>query len=160
MRLSQNSCKINMGQRGIVAGDCPSNEELALRVQVGDEEAAELLISQNEGYITNPALEHSERYELEDLKHNGSEAAKRFDPFYGAKLLTYATPAIEAAMTGLFRKAIHKARLEAEVDPGCCSMPQTAWLDEKDLAERFICEVAALIKVLQILSDDLEKKEE
>lgn len=85
-----------------VAGDCPSNEELALRIQAGDEEAAELLISQNEGYITDLALEHTEWCELEDLKQEGAlallEAAKRFDPSYGTKLLTYATPAIEAAM--------------------------------------------------------------
>lgn len=32
-----------------VAGDCPSNEELARRIQAGDKSAAELLPSQNEG---------------------------------------------------------------------------------------------------------------
>jgi len=39
---------------------------------------------------------------LEDLKQEGVmtllEAAKRFDPSYGTKLLTYATPAMESAM--------------------------------------------------------------
>ena len=84
-----------------VAGDCPSNEELARRIQDGDKKAAELLISQNEGYITELALKHSEWCDLEDLKQEGAmallEAAKRFDPSYGTKLLTYATPAIESA---------------------------------------------------------------
>lgn len=85
-----------------IAGDCPSNEELALRVQAGDKKAAELLISQNEGYITELALKHTEWCEIEDLKQEGAmallEAAKQFDPSYGTKLLTYATPAIESAM--------------------------------------------------------------
>lgn len=85
-----------------IAGDCPSNEELALRVQAGDKKAAELLISQNEGYITDLALDHAEWCELEDFKQEGAmallEAAKRFDPSYGTKLLTYATPTMESAM--------------------------------------------------------------
>lgn len=85
-----------------VAGDCPSNEELALRIQVGDKNAAEQLLSQNKGYITDLAMKHSEWCDLEDLKQEGAvallEAAKRFEPSYGTKLLTYATPAIESAM--------------------------------------------------------------
>ena len=84
------------------AGDCPGNEELALRIQVGDRNAAELLISQNEGYITKLAREYTPWCELEDLKQEGAlallEAARRFDPAYGTKLLTYAVPVIEAAM--------------------------------------------------------------
>ena len=85
-----------------IAGDCPSNEDLALRIQAGDRKAADLLISQNEGYLTDLALDHAEWCELEDLKQEGAmallEAAKRFNPSYGTKLLTYATPAIESAM--------------------------------------------------------------
>ena len=85
-----------------VAGDCPSNEELARRIQAGDKSAAELLLSQNEGYITDLALKHIEWCDLEDLKQEGAmallDAAKRFDPSYGTKLLTYATPAMESAM--------------------------------------------------------------
>ena len=85
-----------------VVGDCSSNEELALRIQAGDRQAAELLISQNEGYLTELALEYVQWCDLEDLKQEGAiallEAAKRFDPSHGTKLLTYATPAIESAM--------------------------------------------------------------
>ena len=85
-----------------IAGDCPSNEELALRIQEGDKDAAALLLSQNEGYITELALEHSAWCELEDLKQEGAlallEAVGRFDPARGTKLLTYATPAMESAM--------------------------------------------------------------
>lgn len=88
--------------RYTVAGDGPSNEELVLRIKVGDREAAELLISRNEGYITALALKHTEWCDLEDLKQEGAlaflEAAKRFDPSYGTKLLTYATLAMESAM--------------------------------------------------------------
>ena len=86
-----------------VAGDCPCNEELALRTQTGDKKAAGLIISQNEGYITKLAQEYTPWCEMEDLKQKGAmallDAARRFDPTYGTKLLTYATPAIEAALS-------------------------------------------------------------
>ena len=85
-----------------VAGDCPGNEELALQIQTGDRSAAELLVARNEGYLTDLAKGHTAWCELEDLKQEGAmallAAAERFDPSYGTKLLTYATPAIEAAM--------------------------------------------------------------
>ena len=84
------------------AGDCPGNEELALRMQNGDKNAAELLVSQNEGYLTKLAREYTPWCEMEDLKQEGAlallDAAKHFNPAYGTKLLTYATPMIEATM--------------------------------------------------------------
>ena len=52
------------------AGDCPGNEKLALRIQAGDKNAAGLLISQNEGYITKLAREYTPWCELEDLKQS------------------------------------------------------------------------------------------
>ena len=86
-----------------VAGDGPCNEKLALRVQAGDKNAAELLISQNQGYLTELARAYTPWCELEDLKQEVAlallDAARRFDPAYGTKLLTYATPAIEAALS-------------------------------------------------------------
>ncbi len=86
-----------------VAGDGPCNEELALRIQAGDKNAAELLISQNEGYLTKLAQAYIPWCELEDLKQEAAlallDAAGRFDPAYGTKLLTYATPAIEATLS-------------------------------------------------------------
>ena len=85
------------------AGDCPGNEELALRIQTRDKNAAELLISQNEGYLTKLAREYTPWCEMEDLKQEGAlallDAARRFDPAYGTKLLTYAAPMIEAALS-------------------------------------------------------------
>ena len=84
-----------------VAGDSPCNEELALRMQTGDKNAAELLISQNEGYLTELARAYTPWCETEDLKQEAALAllaARRFDPAYGTKLLTYATLAIEAAL--------------------------------------------------------------
>ena len=86
-----------------VAWDGPCNEELALRIQTGDKKAAGLIISQNEGYITKLAQEYTPWCEMEDLKQEGAlallDAARRFDPACGTKLLTYATPAIEAALS-------------------------------------------------------------
>ena len=86
-----------------VSGDGPCNEELALRMQAGDKNAAERLVSQNEGYLTDLARAYTPWCELEDLKQEAAlallDAAGRFDPAYGTKLLTYATPAIEAALS-------------------------------------------------------------
>ena len=86
-----------------VAGDGPCNEELALRMQAGDKNAAERLVSQNEGYLTDLARAYTPRCEMEDLKQEAAlvllDAAGRFDPAYGTKLLTYATPAIDAALS-------------------------------------------------------------
>lgn len=83
-----------------VAGDSPCNE---VRIQIGDKNAAEQLISQNEGYLTELARAYTPWCELEDLKQEAAlallDAARRFDPAYGTKLLTYATPAIEAALS-------------------------------------------------------------
>ena len=85
-----------------VAGNGPCNEELALRIQAGDKNAAERLISQNEGYLTELAQAYTPWCETEDLKQEAAlallDAARRFDPAYGTKLLTYATPVMEAAM--------------------------------------------------------------
>ena len=58
------------------------------------------------------------------------------------------------------QKAINKARAEAEAELGCYTPPQTTWIDEKDLAERFICEVISLIRVHEIFSDALENETE
>ena len=58
------------------------------------------------------------------------------------------------------QKAIHTAKAEAEQDAGHHAKPQRTWLDEKALMERFICEVAALIRVHEIFSDTLEKETE
>ena len=312
-----------------VAGDGPCNEELALRIQAGDKNAAERLLSQNEGYLTKLARAYTPWCELEDLKQEVAlallDAARRYDPSMGTKLLTYATPAIETAMRdcaaqgsfslslpldryhqlrqvaflyathegdietdllpaiqekltvsakvarrlleeyrtvfqveclgeGVFdlghggdparaydrsmrrtlllqrmgevlsprelnlvrcylgigqpneqgmtfqelairlnyndpsgaektyksairklkkqlndgaygqwlsiQKAIHKARAEAETDSGYYVPPQTTWMDEKELAERFLCEVVSLIHVHEIFSDALEQETE
>ena len=83
-------------------GSSRSNEALALEIQGGDSDAAALLLSQNEGYLTGLARAYTPWCETEDLKQEAAlallDAAGRFDPAYGTKLLTYATPAIEAAL--------------------------------------------------------------
>ena len=87
----------------IAAGDGSGNEELALRIQSGDAAAAEMLLSQNEGYLTELAQHAAPQCDLEDLKQECAlallESARRFDPAYETKLLTYATPVMETAMT-------------------------------------------------------------
>ena len=86
-----------------VAGDGPYNEELALRIQAGDKNAEERLIAQNEGYLTDLVRAYTPWCELEDLKQEAAlallDAAGCFDPAYGTKLLTYATPVMEAALS-------------------------------------------------------------
>ena len=86
-----------------VAGDGPCNEELALRIQAGDKNAAARLVAQNEGYLTKLARAYTPWCEMEDLKQEAVlvllDAAERFDPAYGTKLLTYATPVMEAALS-------------------------------------------------------------
>ena len=86
-----------------VAGDGPCNEELALRMQAGDKNAAGRLVSQNEGYLTDLARAYTPWCEMEDLKQEAAlallDAARHFDPVYGTKLLTYATPVMEAALS-------------------------------------------------------------
>ena len=58
------------------------------------------------------------------------------------------------------QKAIRAAKAEAEQAAGHDATPQRTWLDEKVLAERFICEVISLIRVHEIFSDTLEKETE
>lgn len=86
-----------------VAGDGPCNEELVLRIQAGDKNAAERLIAQNEGYLTELARAYTPWCEMEDLKQEAAlallDAAGHFDPAYGTKLLTYATPVMEAVLS-------------------------------------------------------------
>lgn len=56
------------------------------------------------------------------------------------------------------QKAIHRARVDAEADSGYYMPPQTTWMDEKELTERFLCEVVSLIHVHEIFSDALEQE--
>ena len=58
------------------------------------------------------------------------------------------------------QKAIRKARADAEADSGYYVPPQTTWMDEKELTERFLCEVVSLIHVHEIFSDALEQETE
>ena len=58
------------------------------------------------------------------------------------------------------QKAIRTAKAEAEQDAGHHATPQRTWWEEKALANRFACEVAALIHVHEIFSDALETETE
>ena len=50
------------------------------------------------------------------------------------------------------QKAIRAAEAEAEQDAGHHATPQRTWWEEQALANRFACEVAALIRVYEVLS--------
>ena len=58
------------------------------------------------------------------------------------------------------QKAIHRARTDAETDSGYYVPPQTTWMDEKELTDRFLCEVISLIYVHEIFRDALEQETE
>ena len=58
--------------------------------------------------------------------------------------------------TKFAQKAIRAAKAEAEQAAGHGATPQITGLDEKELMERFICEVVSLIRVHEIFSDALE----
>ncbi len=89
-----------------IEGPCPDNEELALRLQDGDELAATMLLSQNENYLTSVARRLRRQCKnsgiLEDLKQEGAlallDAARRYRYDSGAKFLTYAAKAVFSAM--------------------------------------------------------------
>lgn len=93
-------------QKNVAVGDRPTNEELVQRLQEGDASAAEELLRQNSGYLTALAKQYDRMVcgpSLgEDLKQEGAlallKAAEQFEPTMGNRFLTYATPAIQAAM--------------------------------------------------------------
>lgn len=145
-----------------VAGDCPSNEELALRIQDGDDQAAALLISQNEGYITELASKHSEWCELEDLKQEGAlallESAKCFDPSYGTRLLTYATPAIESAMMDYGSHGSHSVCIPPSRYHQLRKVAYACYEAENDEEETLIAAVCKEIKVSEKVAKELLKE--
>ena len=136
------------------AGDTGlSNEELAIQVRDGDEDAAALLLSRNEGFLSTEAAKLCEQYSLpdikDDLKQEGAlallAAAKRFDPSNGAKLLTYAAGAVHSAMLDY----IAQCSLPVRLPPSryyqlrraaylCASAPEDATDDElvRQISER------------------------
>ena len=50
------------------------------------------------------------------------------------------------------QKAIRAAKAEAEQNAGHDATPQRTWWEEQALADRFICETAALARVYEVLS--------
>jgi len=57
------------------------------------------------------------------------------------------------------QKSIREARAEAESDSGGYIPPQTTWINEKELAERFICDVATMVRVHEIFCEALDSEE-
>ena len=93
-------------QKNAAVGDRSTNEELVQRLQDGDASAAEELVRKNSGYLTVLARQYDKAVRgpslEEDLKQEGAlallKAAEQFDSTMGNRFLTYATPAIQAAM--------------------------------------------------------------
>lgn len=78
------------------------------------------IIKANKGYVIERAAEYSNKYNLpyDDLFSEGqfglAEAASRFDPTRGFKLLTYAGCYIEGRMKRLIKKEIRRRNHQAE----------------------------------------------
>ena len=97
----------------------PSNEELAIRIKGGDNDAVAFLLSQNEGFLSSEAAKLCGQYSCpsitDDLKQEGAlallTAAKTYDPSSGAKLLTYAAEAIHSAMQDYIAECVLPVRL-------------------------------------------------
>ena len=54
------------------------------------------------------------------------------------------------------QKAIRAAKAEAEQDAGHHATPQRTWWDEKELTDRFSCEVASLVCVYEMLKSSFD----
>ena len=51
------------------------------------------------------------------------------------------------------QKAIRAAKAEAEQDAGYDATPQGTWWEKQALADRFVCETEALVRVYEVLSE-------
>ena len=89
-----------------------TNEELCLRYQAGDTDAAEELITQNMGLIRSIALRYDHAYrnarmDADDYTQEGSiallRAASQFDPSHEVSFLAYAGQAVRNAIVDLIR---------------------------------------------------------
>ncbi len=54
------------------------------------------------------------------------------------------------------QKATRAAKAEAEQDAGQHTTPQRTWRDEKELTDRFSCEVAALVCIYEMLKSSFD----
>lgn len=130
-----------------------SNEELATQVRDGDNDAAALLLSQNEGFLSTEAAKLCAQYSLpdiaDDLKQEGAlaflAAARRYDLSNGAKLLTYAAGAVRSAMLDYIAQCSLPVRLPPSryhqlrrVAYLCASAPENVTDDElvRQISER------------------------
>ena len=89
-----------------------TNEELCMRYQAGDTDAAEELISENMGFIRSLALRydhdfHSPRMDADDYTQEGAaallRAASQFDPARQVHFLSYAGLAVRNAIIDAIR---------------------------------------------------------
>ena len=101
-------------------GIAMTNEQLVICIQAGEEVADHMaqLWQQNQGIIGKLAEKYSHLAEEEDLKQEGYfglwEAARRYTPKEGAKIITYASHWIRQKMvrfihnTGTVRIPVHE----------------------------------------------------
>lgn len=95
------------------------------------------------------------------LNYNGSSGAEKAYKDKGA--LRKLRKSVYSGAYGQWlsiQKAIREAKAEAESGNDCYIPPQTTWLDERELSERFVCEAASLIRAHEIISDAVESREE
>ena len=89
-----------------------TNEELCLRYQAGDTDAAEELVSRNKGFIHRIAEQYpcdfrTPRMDFDDYMQEGTvallRAASQFDPSRQVLFLTYARQAVRNAIVDAIR---------------------------------------------------------
>ena len=97
-----------------------TNEELILRYQSGDADAANALIEQNVGFIRSIAIENANQYkslylDADDYTQEGSlaflRAAERFDPDKSVPFLGFARRVVENAITDAIRAVYPEAEV-------------------------------------------------
>lgn len=160
-----------------IDGELPHSEELATRIQGGDEAAAHMLLSRNEGFLNSCAMDLCDRYgihhQAQDLKQEGAlallQAARQFNGQKSVRFLTYAWPIVRAAMLDHAAEATLPLRLPpsryhqlrrvswllASAPPGMDDTALLEWISEEmDISRRvaldLITEVRNLFASVQL----------
>ena len=119
-----------------------TNEELCLRYQAGDAEAAEELICGNMGFVRSIALRYAHDYQnarmdADDYTQEGAiallRAAAQFDPSREVQFLTYAGQAVRYAIIDVIRADNPNIELTPLDEAHTCSAD-----DSNDEADLFI----------------------
>ena len=120
--------------------------ELIERAQSGDEEARELIVSQNTGLVKNLAMKYSSGYyETDDLMQVGFlglvKAIDRFDTRFDVMFSTYAVPMILGEIKRYIRddgkiKVSRNIITDTDAAPRSAILPRT-WASQRNVSWRY-----------------------